>query len=61
LQVIILPVSLSDGNSELECARKMIAIPVGAGLARDADGAVFQVDRVDIIAGKPAPTLTVPA
>jgi hypothetical protein len=28
----------------------------GNGLARDADGAVFALNRVDAIAGKPAPT-----
>ncbi|MRU50934.1 hypothetical protein FIV37_11565 [Pseudomonas gessardii] len=31
-------------------------VHVGAGLARDAGGAVIQLDRVDAIAGKPAPT-----
>ncbi|OWP71884.1 hypothetical protein CEC48_10270 [Pseudomonas sp. K2I15] len=29
---------------------------VGAGLARDAGSSVFQLDRGDAIAGKPAPT-----
>ncbi|MCD5973451.1 hypothetical protein, partial [Pseudomonas quasicaspiana] len=28
--------------------------PVGAGLARDADAAVLQVNRVALIAGKPS-------
>jgi alginate biosynthesis protein AlgK len=31
---------------------------VGAGLARDADTSIYQPDRGDAIAGKPAPTFS---
>ena len=35
-----------------ECSEK----PVGAWLASDADEVVFLLNRIDLIAGKPAPT-----